>query len=128
MTKPAKFHYDLAKELAPLRKEGILIVASGNIVHNLGLIAWDEFDTDDFAFDWAREMNEKVKEYILSRNHTPLIEYDSQGEAFRKAIPTPDHFLPLLYILALQEEDEKVTFFNDKAVAGSLTMTSLKID
>lgn len=121
-------HYDLAGELASLRKKGILIVGSGNMVHNLGMVAWDKLNISGYGFDWAVEANEKMKKYILSNNHNPLINYKSQGKAFDLAIPTPEHYLPLLYVLALKAENEKIFLFNDKPVAGSLTMTSLKID
>ena len=120
-------HYDLAKELASLRNKGVLIVGSGNLVHNLQRAAWDKLNEIGFAFDWATEANEKMKKYILNGDHQKLIDYKSQGKAFDLAIPTPEHFLPLLYILALKEENETVTLFNDQAVAGSLTMTSVKI-
>ena len=120
-------HYDLAGELASLRKKGVLIVGSGNIVHNLQRVAWDKLNDSGFAFDWATEANEKMKKYILNGDHQKLIDYKSQGKAFDLAIPTPEHFLPLLYILALKEENEPVGFFNDKPVAGSLSMTSVKI-
>jgi len=120
-------HYDLAKELVSLRKKGILIIGSGNIVHNLGLVAWDKIEEPGFGFDWATEANEKVKKFILTDDHKSLIDYKKQGKAFNLAIPTPDHFLPLLYSLALKEENEEIEIFNDKAVAGSLTMTSIKI-
>jgi 4,5-DOPA dioxygenase extradiol len=120
-------HYDLAKELSSLREKGILIVGSGNIVHNLGLVAWDKMEEPGFGYDWAIEANEKMKKYILSNDHKSLINYKQQGKAFNLAIPTPDHFLPLLYTLALMKENEKIEIFNDKAVAGSLTMTSFKI-
>ena len=123
-----QFHYDLAKELASLRKKGVLIVGSGNMVHNLQRVAWDKMNESGFAFDWATEANEKMKKYILNGDHQSLVHYQSQGKAFDLAIPTPEHFLPLLYILALKEENEKVSLFNDKAVAGSLSMTSVKID
>jgi 4,5-DOPA dioxygenase extradiol len=122
-----QYHYELAKELAALRKKGVLIVGSGNIVHNLRMIAWDKFNVDGFAFDWAIEANERMKEYILTDNHQALIDFGNQGKAFDLAIPTPDHFLPLLYALALKEENEELSIFNDKAVAGSLMMTSVKI-
>ncbi len=122
-----QFHYDLAKELASLRKKGVLIVGSGNMVHNLQRVAWDKMNEPGFAFDWATEANEKMKKYILNGDHQSLIHYQSQGKAFDLAIPTPEHFLPLLYILALKEENEKVSLFNDKAVAGSLSMTSVEI-
>ncbi len=122
-----QYHYDLMKELAPLRKKGVLIIGSGNMVHNLGLVAWNKFKTDNYAFDWAAEANEKMKKYILAGDHKQLINYRCHGKPFELAIPTPEHYLPLLYALALQEENDAVHFFNDKAVAGSLTMTSVKI-
>lgn len=127
-TQGAQYHYDLAKELASLRKKGVLIVGSGNMVHNLGMVAWDKLNTDAYGYDWAIEANEKMKKYILTDEHLPLINFKSQGKAFDLAIPSPEHYLPLIYSLALKEKNEKVTIFNDKAVAGSLTMTSLKID
>ncbi len=124
----AQYHYELAKELSSLRKKGVLIIGSGNMVHNLGMVAWDKLNTVDYAFDWAAEAREKMKKYILSNDHKELINYKSHGKAFDLAIPTPEHYLPLLYALALKEENEQVSLFNDKAIAGSLTMTSLKID
>jgi 4,5-DOPA dioxygenase extradiol len=123
----AKYHYELAKELAALRRKGVLIVGSGNLVHNLRLVAWDKMNTPDYAFDWALEAKAKMNEYILSGNYQPLIDYKSQGKAFDLAIPTPDHFLPLLYTLALKEDREHISLFNDKALMGSLSMTSLRI-
>jgi len=122
-----RYHYDLMKELSSLRTKGVLIIGSGNMVHNLGLVAWDKFDTDNFAFDWALEASEKMKKYILSGDCKNLINYHSHGKAFELAIPTPEHYLPLLYVMALKEENEDVKLFNDKAVAGSITMTSVKI-
>jgi 4,5-DOPA dioxygenase extradiol len=104
-----------------------MIAGSGNIVHNLRMIAWDKMNEPEYGFDWAIEANEKMKKYILSGSHNHLIEYESQGKEFNLAIPTPEHFLPLLYILSLQEKNEKITLFNDKPVMGSLTMTSLKV-
>ena len=123
----AGYHYLLMKELKSLRKNGILIIGSGNMVHNLPLVAWDKFDSDNFAFDWALEASEKMKKYILSGDCKNLINYHSHGKAFELAIPTPEHYLPLLYVMALKEENEDVKLFNDKAVAGSITMTSVKI-
>ncbi|PKP11461.1 MAG: 4,5-DOPA dioxygenase extradiol [Bacteroidetes bacterium HGW-Bacteroidetes-4] len=122
-----QYHYDLMKSLAPLRKKGVLIIGSGNMVHNLGLVAWDKFKTDNYAFDWASEASEKIKKYILSGDHKQLINYRCHGKPFELAIPTPEHYLPLLYSLSLQEKDDTVQLFNDKAVAGSLTMTSVRI-
>lgn len=120
-------HYELAQELASLRRKGVLIIGSGNIVHNLRRVAWDKFN-ERYGYDWAREANEKMKQFILDGNHQELINYQSQGTAFRLAIPTPEHFLPLLYALALKEKDEQITLFNDDYMAGSLSMTSLKIE
>jgi 4,5-DOPA dioxygenase extradiol len=127
-TQTPQYHYELAKELASLRKKGVLIVGSGNMVHNLRMVAWDKLNTADYGYDWAIEASEKMKKYILNDDYQPLINYKSQGRAFDLAIPSPDHYLPLLYTLALKEENEKVSLFNDKAVGGSLTMTSLKIE
>lgn len=122
-----QYHYDLMKELSSLRKKGVLIIGSGNMVHNLEMVAWDKFDSDNYAYDWAMEASDKMKRFILSGDHKPLINYHNNGRAFDLAIPTPEHYLPLLYALALREEDEDVRLFNDKAVAGSLTMTSVRI-
>lgn len=121
-------HYELAKELASLRDKGVLIIGSGNMVHNLRLVAWDKLNADEYAYDWAREASEKMKKFILSGDHRQLVNFRSQGKAFDLAIPTPEHYLPLLYSMALKKEDEKVSLFNDKAVAGALTMTSVKIE
>lgn len=122
-----EYHYELARELSLLRRKGVLIIGSGNMVHNLGMVAWDKLNVIDYAYDWAREAGEKMKQLILAGDHESLIKFRSQGKAFDLAIPTPEHYLPLLYVLALQEKDEQATLFNDKAVGGSLTMTSVKI-
>lgn len=122
-----QYHYELAKELSSLRNKGVLIVGSGNMVHNLGKVAWNRLN-ETYAYEWATEANEKMKSFIINGEHNPLINFKSQGKAFDLAIPTPEHYLPLLYALALQQKDDQVSLFNDKAVAGSLTMTSLKID
>ncbi len=119
-------HYELAGELAKLREKGILIVGSGNIVHNLRMVHWQKLN-ENYGFDWALEANEKMKKYIRDRNHTELINYNKQGKSFELAIPTPEHYLPLLYALALQDKNEAISIFNDEPVGGSLTMTSVKI-
>ncbi len=121
------YHFELARQMTELRQKGVLIIGSGNMVHNLRLLDWNNMQTDDFAFDWARESNEKMKTLILQNDFKSLTQYQNLGKAFQMAIPTPEHFLPLLYILALKKEEETISFFNDKAVAGSLTMTSVKI-
>ena len=125
-TKSARWHYELAHELSWLREKGVLIVGSGNMVHNLGMIAWDKMAVENYAYDWTTEASLKMKQFIEQGDHSKLIDFSKQGKAFELAIPTPEHFLPLLYALALQEKNEPVILFNDKAVAGSLTMTSVK--
>jgi 4,5-DOPA dioxygenase extradiol len=125
--KAPKYHYELAQELAALRKKGILIIGSGNMVHNLGRVDWKRLNEVGFAYDWAREAREKMNHFILEGNHQALIDYAANGKAFQLSIPTPEHYLPLLYALALKESKEEVQLFNDDFIAGSLTMTSLKI-
>ena len=125
--RPAQYHYDLAKELAALRKKGVLIIGSGNMVHNLGMVAWNKASQPDYGFDWAIEMNNTFKKLIADDNHAPLINYEGFGAAGKNAIPTPDHYFPLLYILGLKEKNESTSFFNDKTVMGSITMTSVKV-
>ncbi len=122
-----QYHYDLSKELSLLRKKGVLIIGSGNMVHNLGMVSWEKIEEPGYGYDWAIEANEKMIKFILSNDHKSLIDYKQQGRAFNLAVPTPDHFLPLLYSLALKEENEKIEVFNNKPVGGSLTMTSIKI-
>lgn len=126
-TKPPQYHYELAKEIAVLRDKGVMIIGSGNIVHNLRLVAWNKLN-DTFAFDWAAEARQKINDYIIDGNHKSLINYKSNGKSFEMAIPTPEHYLPLLYILALKDKKDNISLFNDKPVAGALTMTSVKID
>lgn len=124
---PGAYHYNLAKQLASLRNKGVLIIGSGNMVHNLGMVAFDKINEVGFGFDWALDINEVFKKNILSGNHAALQNYESIHSAAKKAIPTPDHYYPLMYALALQDKNDKVEIFNDYAVAGSLTMTSVKI-
>jgi 4,5-DOPA dioxygenase extradiol len=122
-----QYHYELGKELSSLRHKGVLIIGSGNMVHNLRMVAWDKMNEPEYGFDWAIQANDKFKQLIQSGNHNELINYKALGREVQLAVPTPDHYLPLLYTLALKEEKEAVTFFNDKAVMGSLTMTSVRI-
>lgn len=124
--KPPQYHFDLAKQLKALRKKGVLIIGSGNMVHNLRMVAWDKLQEPEFGFDWAIEMNTIFKEKIGNRDFQSLINYEKLNAAAKLAIPTPDHYYPLLYSIALQDDKEDVSFFNDKAVGGSLTMTSVK--
>ncbi len=122
--KTAKQQYDLARELAPLRNRGILIIGSGNMVHNLRAVDWHN---QSGGYDWALEANSTFKKLIAGNEHQQLINYQNLGSAVGLAVPSPEHYLPLLYVLALKKEGEKVSFFNDKAMMGSLTMTSVKV-
>jgi 4,5-DOPA dioxygenase extradiol len=122
----AAAHYELGKELQALRNKGVLIIGSGNMVHNLRMVAWSRME-ESFAYDWAEEADQLMKAFILEHDHGSLINFRKQGRAFDLAIPTPEHYLPLLYVLALQGTQEPIRFFNDKPVAGALTMTSIKI-
>ena len=126
-TKGPQYHYDLAKELNALRKKGVLIIGSGNMVHNLRMVAWDRLNDPEYAYDWTIQMNNKFKELIQAGDHKPLINYSSLGKEAMLAIPTPEHYLPLMYTLGLKSSKDDISFFNDKAVGGSLTMTSVKI-
>ncbi|MES2646039.1 MAG: 4,5-DOPA dioxygenase extradiol [Bacteroidota bacterium] len=126
-TKGPQYHYDLAKELQSLRKKGVLIIGSGNMVHNLRMVAWDKLNGKEFSYDWAKNINEKFKSLIQHGDHHPLINYSRLGSEAMLAIPTPEHYLPLMYTLGVKNNTEDVSFFNDKAVGGSLTMTSVKL-
>lgn len=123
-----QYHYELAKELAFLRHKGVLIIGSGNMVHNLRMVAWDRLNDPEYGYDWALEANEQMKSFILNNDHQSMINFSTRGRAFDLAIPSPEHFIPSLYALALKEEKEKITLFNDKAIGGSLTMTSFRIE
>jgi 4,5-DOPA dioxygenase extradiol len=118
-----KGHYDLARDLSYLRRKGVLILGSGNIVHNLRMARWDSND----PYDWAVAFDEQVKSLILDKNHQDLIDGERINRAAGLSIPTREHYIPLLYVLAQQEEDEQVTFFNEQLDMGSVSMRSLLI-
>ncbi|WP_224740710.1 4,5-DOPA-extradiol-dioxygenase [Olleya marilimosa] len=118
-------HYELAQQLKKLREKGVLIVGSGNIVHNLRKVDFRKIN-ENYGYDWAIEADSKMKKWILEGNHQNLIDFKKQGEAFNLAIPTPEHYLPLLYTLGLKDEKDNTTIFNDNPLGGSLTMTSVK--
>lgn len=126
-TKSAQYHYELAQKLNKLRQKGILIIGSGNIIHNLRVIDFANMHKDNYGYDWAIEARETINTYLLDGNYQPLIDYTKQSKAFQLAIPTPEHYLPLIYCLGLQEKGENISLFNDKLLAGSLSMTSVKI-
>lgn len=124
-TKSPEHHYKIAKEIYALRKKGILVIGSGNMVHNLRMLSWEMINGG--GYDWALEMNDKFKNLIANGDHQPLINYRNLGKDAMLAIPTPEHYLPLIYTLGLKNDKEDITFFNDKAVGGSLTMTSVLV-
>lgn len=125
--KPGIYHYELAKQLAALRKKGVLIIGSGNMVHNLRMVAFDKLNESEYGYDWAHEMNHTFKDLITKGDHRALADWEKLGPSAKLAIPTPDHYYPMLYILGLQQKNEQPSFFNDRAVGGSLTMTSVLI-
>ncbi|MBO6573638.1 MAG: 4,5-DOPA dioxygenase extradiol [Balneola sp.] len=118
-------HYELAQQLKKLREKGVLIVGSGNMVHNLRKVDFRKIN-ENYGYDWAIEADSKMKKWILEGNHRNLIDFNKQGKAFNLAIPTPEHYLPLLYTLGLKDEKDNTTIFNDSPLGGSLTMTSIK--
>ena len=123
-TQPAQFHYDLAKRLASLRDEGVLIAGSGNVVHNLHEYAWGAAAAD---LDWATRFEARAKELLLAGDHASLIDYPSLGRDAMLSIPTPEHYLPLLYVAAQQRAGEKVTFPLYGIEGGSLSMLSVVV-
>src|SRR5678815_1196058 len=124
-TKPAEFHYSLAERLMPLREQGVLIVGSGNIVHNLHSYAWGRHVTQ--AFDWATSFEDKVKQNLISGTHELLVEYETLGREAQLAVPTPEHYLPLLYIVVLRRAEDELTFPVEGMDGGSISMLSVKI-
>jgi len=121
-TKSPQEHYALGKELGALRRRGVLIVGSGNMVHNLRLVQWE-----DTAYDWALEFDALLKERILAGDHAAIVQYSQFGRIATLSVPTLEHFLPLLYPLAAQAEEEPVSFFADKVTLGSISMCSVRI-
>ena len=126
-TKPPQYHFDLAKKLQKLREKGILIIGSGNIVHNLRMVDWKNINTVGAGWDWAVEAREKTNNWLLDGNFRNLIDYQKQGIALQTAVPSPDHYLPLIYSLGLKEKSEILSLFNDELIGGSLSMTSVRI-
>ena len=122
--KPLGYHYQLAKELAPLREKGILIIGSGNIVHNLGII---DYDIDAKPYKWAVEFDQKVKQHLLSGNHERLINYLDLGKEALFAVPTQDHYLPMIYAIGLQKEDDELSFIHEGFQNGSVSMRAFRI-
>ena len=123
-SQPPAFHYDLGKRLAPLRDEGVLIAGSGNVVHNLSVLDWKDGAR---AFDWAVRFNDTVRDHILRREHQPLVDYQDFGDDARLAVPTPEHYLPLLYILGLRDEHEPIAVAVDGIQNASISMLSIVV-
>jgi len=121
-TQPSQFHYRVGQELRRLREEGVLIVGSGNIVHNLRLISWE-----GEPFDWAVDFDAQVQGWILRGEHDSIIQYEKQGQAAELAINSAEHYLPLLYVLGAMQPGEPVAFFNEQIFAGSLSMRCVRI-
>lgn len=126
-SQPAQYHFELAKKLNALRDKGILIIGSGNIIHNLRLVDFANINKENYGYDWAIEAREITNKLLLDGNYEALVQYEKLPKAVQLAIPTPDHYLPLIYTLGLQQKGESISLFNDKLLAGSLSMTSVKI-
>jgi 4,5-DOPA dioxygenase extradiol len=126
-SKPMQWHFDLARNLNALRSKGVLIIGSGNIIHNLRLVDFQNMNKIDYGFDWAIEARSTFNDYLLSENFDAIINYDKGSTALKMAVPTPDHFIPLLYTLGLKEKTDQLSLFNDNLVAGSLSMTSVLV-
>lgn len=122
--KSMEYYYRLAAELAPLREKGILIIGSGNIVHNLGLI---DFNPDAKPFDWAVKFDEKVKRELENRNCKALMNYADIGQEARWAVPTLDHYLPMIYVIALQRKGEELKWLHEGFQHGSVSMRAFQI-
>ena len=120
--KPLQYHYELARELAELRSKGVMIIGSGNIVHNLRMLNFS-----GQSYDWALEFDQKMKEFIQNQNHQGIIQYERLGSIAKLSVPTVDHYLPLIYTMALQEKNEQALFFNEKTDMGSVSMRSFRI-
>lgn len=123
-SKPPQYHYELAQQLKELRRKGVLVIGSGNIVHNLGMIDFD----NKTRFDWAYEFDEKIKVFIDKGDHDSVLKYDKLGTIARLAVPTNEHYLPLIYSLGLRDNKDSVSYFNDKMDAGSISMRSVLIN
>ena len=125
-TQPAAFHYEVGKLLAPLRDEGVLIIGSGNLVHNLHTYAWGRHEVE--PYDWAVRFEQRARELMLAGDDGPLIAYESMGRDALLSIPTPEHYLPLLYVLALRRAGDQVSFPVESVDGGSVSMLYVRID
>ena len=124
-TRPPSFHYEIGRRLAPLRAEGVFIVGSGNIVHNLHAYAWGRHMPD--PYDWAVHFENEAKQMITAGEFKPLIEYEKLGPEAMLSIPTPDHYLPLLYVIATRQRDDATTFPIEGVDGGSISMLTVRV-
>ncbi len=124
-TQPPAFHYEIGRRLAPLREEGVLIVGSGNLVHNLHTYAWGRHAAE--PFDWAVRFEQQAREMLLAAEHRPLVNYEKLGRDALLAIPTPDHYLPLLYVIGTRLEEDAVSFPVEGVDGGSISMLAVKV-
>jgi len=124
-TKPASYHYDRGRRLAPLRDEGVLVMGSGNIVHNLHAYAWGRHPVHQF--DWALRFEQRARELLSAGEHDPLVEYESLGHDAMLSVPTPDHYLPLLYVIGTQQNGDAVTYPVEGGDGGSISMLSIRV-
>jgi len=122
---PPRFHYEIGKRLAALREEGVLVIGSGNIVHNLHTYAWGDHGVQ--AFDWAVRFEKQVREFILKGHDTHVVAYENLGRDAMLSVPTPDHYLPLLYVLSLRKENEEISFPVQGVDGGSVSMLAVQI-
>jgi 4,5-DOPA dioxygenase extradiol len=124
-TQPPQFHYQMGKRLAPLREEGVLIIGSGNIIHNLHTYAWGRHGVD--PFDWAVRFEKQARELLLGGDNAPLVDYEMLGRDAMLSVPTPEHYLPLLYMLGVRRPGEQVSFPVEGVDGGSVSMLSVQI-
>ena len=124
-TQPPEFHYQLAKRLAPLRDEGVLVIGSGNIVHNLHTYAWGKHEVE--PFDWAIRFEKQARRFLIDGNDGQLVSYESLGRDALLSVPTPEHYLPLIYVLGLRLPDDEVSFPVEGFDGGSISMLTVQI-
>jgi 4,5-DOPA dioxygenase extradiol len=124
-TRPPSLHYNIGRRLAPLREEGVLIVGSGNLVHNLHTYAWGRHMLD--PYDWAVRFETEARGLLLAGDHTPLVDYESLGREALLAIPTPDHYLPLLYVIGARQTNDPVSFPVEGVDGGSISMLAVRV-
>jgi len=124
-TQPAPFHYKLARRLGTLRDEEVLVVGSGNLVHNLHTYAWGKHAVA--PFDWAVRFEEEVMAYLLANDHKPIIHYDKLGREALLAVPTPEHYLPLLYVIGVQAREDRISFPVKGVDGGSISMLAVQV-